>query len=217
MLSLSLPEQRPLKVLCLGAHSDDLEIGCAGTLLKLAGSPGPVRVEWVVLGVPSPERAAEARSSASELLKGLSGRRISIQGFRDGHFPFEGSAIKDYLEKLKKVKPDLVFTHYRNDLHQDHRVVSDLTWQTFRDHLILEYEIPKFDGDLGAPNLFVELDEAVVQRKVRHILDHFRSQASRPWFTAETFRSLARLRGVESQAPGGYAESFYCRKLVWRP
>ncbi len=213
MLALSINDRRPLKVLCLGAHSDDIEIGCGGTILKLASDPGRLLVSWVVLGASTEERAVEARSSASEMLQGVAGQQISVTGFRDGHFPFQGSAIKEHLEALKGTEPDLIFTHYRNDLHQDHRLVSELTWQTFRDHLILEYEVPKYDGDLGSPNLFVELEEPLVSRKARHILRHFPSQNGRSWFTEETFRALARLRGVESRASGSYAEAFYCRKL----
>jgi LmbE family N-acetylglucosaminyl deacetylase len=216
MMDLSLIDRRPLKVLCLGAHSDDIEIGCAGTLLKLAGKPGGVHVDWVVLGAGAKERASEARASASGLLKGIRSRRIIVKGFRDGHFPFQGSAIKEYLEGLKKTEPDVIFTHCREDLHQDHRLIAELSWQTFRDHLILEYEVPKYDGDLGSPNVFVDLDEPAIRSKVEHILHHFPSQNGRAWFTDETFRALARLRGVESRAPGSYAEAFYCRKLLCR-
>ena len=217
MQTLAMPsiEGGPLKVLCVGAHSDDIEIGCAGTILKLICQPRGAAVDWVVLGAGSKVRASEARASASGLLREARSKRIIIKGFRDGHFPFQGSAIKEYFEGLKRAQPDVIFVHSRRDLHQDHRLACELTWQTFRDHLILEYEVPKWDGDFGSPNLFVELDENAVRRKAEHILHHFSSQGSRPWCTTDTFFGLARLRGMESRSPGNYAEAFYCRKLLW--
>ena len=216
MLNLGLngEGQHPLRVLCLGAHSDDIEIGCAGTILKLTQQHPHMRLDWVVVGANEPDRAAEARASAEALLAPIQHRRVIVKHFRDSHFPYVGTEIKDYIETLKSLAPDLIFTHQRNDLHQDHRLISELTWQTFRDHLILEYEIPKYDGDLGAPNVFVHLDDALFQRKVAHIFDHFETQNERHWFTPETFSSLARLRAIESRSPGGYAEAFYCRKVV---
>jgi LmbE family N-acetylglucosaminyl deacetylase len=204
----------PRQVLCLGAHCDDLEIGCAGTVLKLIEAPVPPAFTWVVFASDT-RREAEALKSAEALLRRASGARILIHKFRDGFLPYEGGAVKETFEELKgEVAPDLILTHYRGDLHQDHRLVAELTWNTFRDHLILEYEIPKYDGDLGAPNVFVPLDESLVRRKVEAILDGFPSQAGKRWFDAETFRSLLRLRGMECQAPDHHAEAFYCRKLV---
>jgi LmbE family N-acetylglucosaminyl deacetylase len=215
---LNLPIQNgarePLKVLCLGAHSDDIEIGCAGTIMNLVRSHPGIRIDWVVFGAKSPERAKEARTSAEVLLRNVKRSRIVIKRFRDSHFPNTADKIKTYFETLKSTGPDVIFTHHRNDLHQDHRTISELTWQTFRDNLILEYEIPKYDGDLGAPNIFVTLSEAVFKCKTAHILEHFDTQAERHWFSSETFSSIARLRAIESRAPSGYAEAFYCRKLV---
>ena len=205
----------PLTVLCLGAHSDDIEIGCAGTLMRLLAECGDVRCHWVVLsGGSSDERASEARSSARELL-GRTAAAIEIESFHDAFFPYCGEQVKKCFEELKrKVQPDIVLTHYRDDLHQDHRLVAELTWNTFRDHLILEYEIPKYDGGLGSPNLFVPLGQEEVARKVDLLMTHFGSQRSNQWFCPETFRGLMRIRGVECNAPTGYAEAFYCRKCV---
>ena len=208
-------KDRPLKrILCLGAHSDDLEIGCGGTILRLLAEHKDLEVFWIVFG-SNEERAREAFKSASVLLRQARKRRIVIKDFRDGFFPYIGEAIKEYFEQLKKdYSPDLIFTHYRDDLHQDHRLISELTWNTYRHHLILEYEVPKYDGDLGAPNFFVHLSESTCRRKVKHILQTFHTQKGRHWFTEDTFLSLLRLRGVESSAPGKYAEAFYSRKVV---
>jgi len=205
----------PLTVLCLGAHSDDIEIGCAGTLLRLLAECRDVRCHWIVLsGGDSDARASEARASARDLLGGAASA-IEIQGFRDAFFPYCGEQVKKCFEALKRqVQPDIVLTHYREDLHQDHRLVAELTWNTFRDHLILEYEIPKYDGGLGSPNLFVPLSQEWVDRKVQLLMTHFESQRSNPWYSAETFRGLLRIRGIECNAPSGYAEAFYCRKFV---
>ena len=205
----------PLTILCLGAHSDDLEIGCAGTLLRLLAEGRDVRCHWIVLsGGNSDERASEARASARELL-GSAAAAIEIQSFRDAFFPYCGEQVKKYFEELKRqVQPDIVLTHYRDDLHQDHRLVAELTWNTFRDHLILEYEVPKYDGGLGSPNFFVPLDKPQVERKIELLVKHFGSQRSNPWFSAETFRGLLRIRGIECNSPSGYAEAFYCRKAV---
>lgn len=216
MLNLILGQrgQTPLRVLCLGSHSDDLEIGCGGTLLSLAASRPGVNVDWVVFSA-SEDRAAEARRSAMQFLEGTADSSVQVEKFRDGFFPYVGSDIKQYFEDLKRrCSPDLIFTHYRDDRHQDHRLISDLTWNTFRDHLILEYEIPKYDGDLGSPNVFVHLDEAVCRRKVSAIVGMFQTQRNKHWFTDDTFFSLLRLRGIESASPTGYAEGFYCRKAV---
>jgi LmbE family N-acetylglucosaminyl deacetylase len=213
-IALRRDGRAPLEILCLGSHSDDVEIGCGGTVLKLIAAHGDVRVHWVVLS-GSEQRAQEARTSASRVLFGASEQHIETKNFRDGFFPYVGYEVKQFFEELKlRCSPDLIFTHYRDDRHQDHRLVSDLTWNTFRDHLILEYEIPKYDGDLGAPNVFVHLDEPTCRRKVRGIVDAFQTQHNRHWFTEETFLSLLRLRGIESAAPEGYAEAFFCRKAV---
>jgi LmbE family N-acetylglucosaminyl deacetylase len=201
-------------VLCLGAHCDDLEIGCGGTVLKLARGQNPPAFTWVVF-TSDATREAEALQSARMALAKASSSRIIIKKFRDGFLPYEGSLVKETFEELKEfVSPDLVLTHSRDDLHQDHRLISELTWNTFRDHLILEYEIPKYDGDLGAPNIFVPLDESLCQEKIDTILTSFPSQAGKRWFSGDLFRSLLRLRGMECNAPSSYAEAFYCRKLT---
>jgi LmbE family N-acetylglucosaminyl deacetylase len=201
-------------LLCLGAHSDDIEIGCGGTLLKLLDRHPGVHVRWVVFGADE-QRAREAKESAAAFLAGVKSFEITIKAFRNAYFPFEADRIKDDFESLKReVTPDLIFTHYENDLHQDHRVISQLTWNTFRSHLILEYEIPKYDGDLGTPSVFVPLTEPVCRKKIDTILTSFASQAGKPWFAEELFRSLLRLRGMECNAPSNYAEAFHCRKLL---
>jgi LmbE family N-acetylglucosaminyl deacetylase len=203
-----------LKVLCLGAHSDDIEIGCGGTVMKLIKSHKRMAFDWVVLSADD-KRRKEAEASAAAFLVGAADKTVVVREFKDGFFPFIGGEIKEYFEELKlRVDPDLIFTHNRADLHQDHRLVSELTWNTFRDHLILEYEISKYDGDLGAPNVFVHMDEAVCRTKIQLIVKYFKSQAGNGWFTKETFRAIMRLRGIESNAPDGYAEAFYSRKLI---
>ncbi|HET7237659.1 MAG TPA: PIG-L deacetylase family protein [Terrimicrobiaceae bacterium] len=213
-LSLDRGADSPLKVLCLGCHSDDIEIGCGGTILRLVEQYPRCTFDWVVFSATG-VREAEAQRGA-ELFAGpdrLRGARL--QTFRDGFMPFAGAEIKVIFEELKEaVTPDLIFTHYRNDAHQDHRLIADLTWNTFRDHFILEYEIPKYDGDVGQPNVFVPLDIETSQQKVRSIIESFPSQHSRRWFDEKTFEALMRLRGMECNAPSGYAEAFYCRKLV---
>jgi LmbE family N-acetylglucosaminyl deacetylase len=216
VLRFDFPHRREgaARVLCVGAHSDDIEIGCGGTLLRLLAEGAAAEVHWVVLG-SSGQRDGEALTSAENFLAAVAHKNIVVQNFRDGFFPYVGGAIKEFFEDLKhKVAPDVIFTHYRHDLHQDHRLVSELTWNTYRDHLILEYEVVKYDGDLGAPNLFVHLDEAVCQRKVALLMEGFQTQRGRAWFTPDAFLSLMRIRGIESKAPGRYAEAFYCRKLV---
>jgi len=215
MIDLKLaPRKGALAVLCLGAHSDDIEIGCGGTLLKLAKEHPDARFDWVIFGAAG-TRKKEAEASAAALLKGAALRTIAVKSFRDGYFPYDGAAIKDSFEDLKKkARPDLIFTHQRSDLHQDHGLIAELTWNTFRDHLILEYEVPKYDGGLTTPNIYVLLDAALAKAKVRHILDHFPSQAGNGWFDRETFLALLRLRGVESNAPSGYAEGFHGRKIT---
>jgi LmbE family N-acetylglucosaminyl deacetylase len=214
MLRLKLPtDGKPLKVLCLGSHADDIEIGCGGTILQLLASRPDVHVTWVVFSA-NVERAKEARVSADRFLERAKQKEIIVNDFRDGFFPFEGTKVKESFEELKKVSPDLVFTHSRKDAHQDHRLMAELTWNTFRDHLILEYEIPKYDGDLGQPNFFAPLNSDVCQTKIRYIMDSFQSQHGKRWFQPETFFSLMRLRGMECNSESGSAEAFYCRKQV---
>jgi LmbE family N-acetylglucosaminyl deacetylase len=203
------------RILCLGAHCDDIEIGCGGTILKFLNRYHDVKVDWIVFS-SNAQRADEAYNSAYCFLAEAKFKNIVIKRFRDGFLPFKGSVIKNYFEKLKSdITPDLIFTHYRHDLHQDHRFISELTWNTFRDHCIFEYEIPKYDGDLGSPNFFVHLDEPTVQSKVQSILENFKSQTSKKWFGEDTFFSILRIRGMESNAPSKYAEGFYCRKIVF--
>ena len=206
---------RPLtQVLCLGAHCDDLEIGCGGTVMKLAEADPSVQVTWVVFSATS-AREAEARAGAAAVLRDVKHREVIIKRFRDGFFPSLIGEIKEEFETLKRaVSPDLVLTHWRQDLHQDHRTIGELTWNTFRDHLILEYEIPKYDGDFGTPNVFVCLDEAMARRKVETITQSFPTQQGRQWFSPDLFMAVLRLRGMEANAPSKYAEGFYGRKLT---
>lgn len=217
MLKVNLGEnsEAVYKVICLGSHCDDIEIGCGGTVLKLIQTYQNIIIYWVVFS-SNPQREKEANVSANKFLANVKNRSILIKNFKDGFFPFIGAEIKEAFEQLKQdINPDLVLTHYRNDAHQDHRLISDLTWNTFRDHLILEYEIPKYDGDLGNPNFFVHLDKAICQKKIDYLLNSFESQKNKHWFTEETFMSILRLRGVEANAPEKYAEAFYCRKIVF--
>ncbi len=216
MFKLKLGDRDLLhQVLCIGAHSDDIEIGCGGTLLKLIDQYPELNIYWVVLGA-SGKREQEALDSANSFMKSIQHKQVIVKGFRDGFFPYLGMEIKEYFELLKReVSPDLILTHYRHDRHQDHRLVSDLTWNTFRDHLIWEYEIPKYDGDLGSPNIFVHLTEAICRQKIDHLFEHFGTQADKVWFTEDTFSSILRMRGIESNAPDRYAEAFYCRKAVF--
>jgi LmbE family N-acetylglucosaminyl deacetylase len=203
-----------LELLCIGAHSDDLEVGCSGTVLRLLRELPVSQVTWVVLS-GNAERAREARLAARRVLRRHQPTRIVLGTFRDGFFPYTGAPIKEFFETLKnEVKPDLILTHYRHDLHQDHRLVSELTYNTFRDHLILEYEILKLDGDLGNPNVYVPLDPTTVRRKISLLMDSFGSQRDKRWFNEDTFRGLMRLRGMEAGSPSGYAEAFYSRKIV---
>ena len=214
---IELPLRRdpdaPTQILCLGAHSDDIEIGCGGTILKWTAACSKVSVRWIVFSADGAERGSEARAGADRFLERAAAKSIAVERFRESFFPYSGADIKEYFERIKTGPvPDVVFTHYRFDLHQDHKLVSDLTWNTFRDSLILEYEVPKWDGDLGTPNCYVALDEDLAERKLRAICDTFRSQSARQWFGADTFRALMRLRGIEANA--GYAEAFYARKLA---
>ncbi len=203
-----------LKILCLGAHADDIEIGCGGTILRLIESYSGLEFKWVVFS-SGEVREKEARQSAEQFLTGAGKHEIDILSFKDGFFPYNGGEIKNYFEQLKlNFSPDIIFTHYKNDYHQDHRLISELTWNTFRDHLILEYEVVKYDGDLGQPNFFVHLSEKNIERKINLITGIFISQQNKPWFGEDTFKSIMRIRGVESNAPEKYAEAFYVRKLI---
>jgi LmbE family N-acetylglucosaminyl deacetylase len=212
MLSLILrcDAASPINVLCLGAHSDDIEIGCGGTILNIARKYPNAVFHWVVFSAVG-IRASEAKR-ASELFAGTALRGPLLKAFQDGFMPFMGGEVKTIFEDLKPTSPDLIFTHNREDAHQDHRLLAELTWNTFRDHLILEYEIPKYDGDLGQPNVFSPLESELCDLKVRFILEAFQSQHKKRWFRRDTFLSLMRLRGMECNAPSGYAEAFYCRK-----
>jgi LmbE family N-acetylglucosaminyl deacetylase len=202
----------PKRILALGAHSDDIEIGCGGTILRLAAEGCGIEVLWIVF-TATPERAEEARASAGAFLEGVANAHVVVRDYRDGFLPYAGAAVKDEFESLKReFSPDLVFTHYRDDRHQDHRLISELTWNTWRDHFILEYEIPKYDGDFGSPNFFSSLTRSTLDRKINHLLRHFPSQSAKPWFTAELFQAVARIRGMECTAPEGFAEGFYGRK-----
>lgn len=215
MLGLAFADRRqPLRLLCLGAHADDIEIGCGGTILRLAAEHPQMSVRWVVFSGQGPRRA-EAEGSARSFLTGFADKTVTVHGFRDGFFPSQHAEIKETFERLKReYDPSLVITHYRADLHQDHRLVAELTYNTFRDHLVWEYETPKYDGDLGNPNLFSPLSEDLARRKVAALLEHFATQRSHGWFTADTFFAMLRLRGIGCNAPDGLAEAFYCRKMV---
>jgi LmbE family N-acetylglucosaminyl deacetylase len=205
------------KILCLGAHSDDIEIGCGGTIREIVKANPGIEVTWVVFSAHG-EREREARLSAKRFLGGKVRREIIIQKFRDGYFPSQTAEIKDFFEAIKiRVDPDVVFTHYREDRHQDHRVLSDLAWNTFRNHLILEYEIPKYDGDLGTPNLYVPIAARVARSKARELCAIFRTQANHHWFTEDLFTGLMRIRGVECGSSTGFAEAFYSRKAILAP
>jgi LmbE family N-acetylglucosaminyl deacetylase len=214
MLRMSLAPGDGLELLCLGAHSDDLELGCTGMLLRLLDEVRVDHVTWVVLSGDE-DRATEAELSCRQLFDGRCETEIHLPRFRDGFFPYTAVPIKEYFESLKAAtRPDLILTHYRDDRHQDHRLTSELTYNTFRDHLILEYEVVKKDGDLGQPNTYVPLEEETVQRKIQLLMDGFGSQRDKSWFSEDTFLGLMRLRGIEACSPSGYAEAFYGRKLV---
>jgi LmbE family N-acetylglucosaminyl deacetylase len=212
-LNLERAATGPLKVLCLGCHSDDIEIGCGGTILRLAQEHPGCEFHWVVfsaIGV----REAEARRAADLFAGGAGLKGPILKTFPDGFMPFVGAEVKAVFEELKSVSPDLVLTHNRKDAHQDHRQIAELTWNTFRNHLVLEYEIPKYDGDLGQPSVFVPLTAEMCNKKIDYLMEAFQSQLSKRWFQRDTFLSLMRLRGMECNAPSGYAEAFYGRKLV---
>ena len=209
-LSLNSPSV-PACVLLLGAHCDDLEIGCGGTIMQMVERWPDSRFVWITLS-SNAERGAETRAAAARLLARARNTTIRVEQFRESFFPYDGPVLKDYFETLKTYSPELVLTHFRGDLHQDHRITNELTWNTFRDHLILEYEIPKFDGDLGIPNTYVPLSRDLLETKIQILLDCFPSQLNRKWFTRSTFEAIARLRGIECNAAEGYAEAFHGRK-----
>lgn len=203
-----------LSVLCLGAHSDDIEIGVGATLLTLIERGVRLDIHWCVLSGAG-DREREARASAADFLKGAAKVEVEVLSFRDGFFPENGEAIKSWFEALKlRVNPDVIFTHFHDDAHQDHRQVCRLTWNSFRDHCIFEFEVPKWDGDMSRPNLYMPVSAAALSRKIELLNTHFGSQRSKQWFDAETFRGLARLRGMECRAPERYAEAFFGRKLT---
>ena len=211
---LDAKNKNRMSLLAIGAHSDDLEIGCGGTILRLISEWSNLEVTWVVF-CSNKERAAEATRSASVMLSPVSRKVIIVRDFKDGFLPYNGGEVKESFEALKKeISPDLILTHNRHDLHQDHRLLSELTWNTFRDHLVLEYEIPKYDGDFGSPNFFVNIDKELCHRKAAHIVEFFPSQRMKHWFSEDTFMGLARLRGMEANSPTHFAEGFYCRKVV---
>ena len=215
-MNLAIPRAagRPTRVLCLGAHSDDIEIGCGGTILSWVEAGLPLDVTWVVLSSDD-AREKEARAGAARFLEGVAAHRVVVKRFRNGYFPYVGAEIKDFFETLKTgPAPDLIFTHTGDDRHQDHREVHGLTWNTFRSHTILEYEIPKYDGDLGRPNVYVPLSAAVLRKKIAIATEVFSTQRDKHWFSEDLFAGLARLRGIECCAPEGHAEAFHGRKIV---
>ena len=216
MLSLNcLGDGGVRRILFVGAHADDIEIGCGGTVATLLEQWPQAHVSWVVLSA-NDERTGEAEKSASELLKHAASREIHVAHFRESFFPYHGAEIKDYFNTVvRDQQPDIVFTHFGGDRHQDHKLLWELTWNTFRNHLVFEYEIVKFEGDLASPNLFVPLTSEQVALKCAHIWRQFVSQRDKPWFSDDTFRAIARIRGVECNAEYGFAEAFHCRKLVF--
>ena len=204
----------PLRILCLGAHSDDIEIGCGGSLLRLLEERPGSSVHWVVFSATG-AREREARASAAEFLAKATHATVVVKSFRESFFPSVWAEIKDFFEEIKRdFTPDVLLCHQRHDLHQDHRVISELAWNSFRDHLVLEYEIPKYEGDLGTPNFFVPLSRATAERKVELLSRHFESQSSRSWFRPDTFHGLMSIRGVECNAPEARAEAFVARKIL---
>lgn len=204
--------ERPPRVLFVGAHSDDIEIGCGGSVQRLIGEHPGLKARWVVFGA-TPARAEEAKRSAADFLAGAGEATVEVHDFPDAFFPSRFADIKRAFEGLKPFEPDLIFTHCRHDLHQDHALLNQLTWNTFRDHTVLEYEVPKYDGDLGSPNYFIALTREAAARKASLLVKHFASQANRHWFDEQLFLGLMRVRGVECRSPSGFAEGFYARKL----
>ena len=212
MLGLSF--DRLKRVLCVGAHSDDIEIGCGGTVLRMIERSKTIEFYWLVLS-SNPKRGKEAENSANAFLRRAHKKTVVVKSFRDGFLPYLGPPVKDCFEELKKVfTPDVIFTHCRHDLHQDHRLVCELTWNTFRNHLILEYEIPKYDADLRSPNFFVPLSEAHARKKVKSVIRYFTTQQNKQWFSEDLFYGLMRLRAIEAASPARYAEAFFCRKML---
>ncbi len=210
-----LDAHRIRRLLCLGAHADDIEIGAGGTVMRLIAENPGLEVSWVVVGASDGARADEARRSAELFTAGARKVEVSTLGFRDSFLPWQGEKVKQAFESLKAAfAPDLILTHHDDDRHQDHRLVSELTWNTWRDHAILEYEIMKWDGDLGRPNVYVPLEESLCRAKVDHLMAIYQTQRSRSWFTEDTFVALMRLRGVECNSPSRYAEAFHGRKIV---
>lgn len=211
-MKIQFGKNKPLNLLLLGAHCDDIEIGAGGTVLKLIQEYAIEKITWIVFSSDE-TRKTEAQKSAEQFLANITNKHIIINDFRDGFFPYQGAEIKEYFEDLKtEVSPDIIFTHYRDDRHQDHRLISDLTWNTWRNHFILEYEIPKYDGDLGIPNFYVTLDKKHIQKRNQILLETYHSQSTKHWFDDSTFSALSRLRGMESASK--FAEGFYARKLV---
>lgn len=205
---------QPFRMLCLGAHCDDIEIGCGGSILQLALQHINSYVKWVVF-TSTEERRREAQNAAEKFLIDVPRKDIVIRDFPDSYLPYVAGEVKAYFEELKATfDPDIVFTHFGKDAHQDHRLINELTWNTYRNHLILEYEIPKYDGDLGAPNFFIPIDPEKVEQKTNLILENYHSQSQKQWFDRETFLSLLRLRGMESASETRYAEAFYIKKAV---
>lgn len=211
-LSLGSNDYAPKTVLCIGCHSDDIEIGCGGTILRLIQEFPAIKIHWVVLSAIGTRRA-EAEQAARLFTGPHNLEQLVLKDFPDGFMPYVGADVKSVFEALKPVKPDLIFTHQRQDAHQDHRLVSELTWNTFRNHLILEYEIPKYDGDMGQPSVFFPLNEGICARKIEHLMEVFATQRNKGWFDESTFWGLMRLRGMECNSPSRHAEAFYCRKI----
>ena len=202
------------RVLCLGAHSDDIEIGCGGTVLRMIEQSKNIEFYWLVLS-SNPKRAKEAERSANSFLRGARRKTIVVKSFRDGFLPYIGAPVKEIFEEIKKIFfPDVIFTHFRQDLHQDHRMVCELTWNTFRNHFILEYEVPKYDADLCSPNFFVPLSNGQARKKVNGRIRYFGTQRNKQWFSENLFYSLMRLRSIEIAAPTKHAEAFHCRKAL---
>lgn len=212
-LAPNLPKDRPPRLLFLGAHSDDIEIGCGGSVLRLMADHPRAAVCWVVFGA-SPERATEARASAADFLAGADRPDVRTLDFPDAFFPSRTPDIKRQFEALKGFEPDIIFTHCAHDLHQDHRLICELTWNTFRSHLILEYEVPKYDGDLRSPAVFIALSPEHCRRKIALLQKHFATQRAKHWFDEQLFMGLMRIRGMESRSPSGFAEGFYARKVL---
>jgi LmbE family N-acetylglucosaminyl deacetylase len=212
-LNLGAGKKGPLQILCLGCHSDDIEIGCGGAVLQLAEQHPDCEFHWVVFSALGSRRAEAER--ASELFAGARLKNRMLKEFPDAFMPFVGAEVKTFFEELKRsVSPDLIFTQSRKDAHQDHRLIAELTWNSFRNHFILEYEIPKYDGDMGQPSVFVPLPKETYERKIQFLMEAFKTQQGKGWFEPETFLALMRLRGMECNAESGYAEAFYCRKLI---